>query len=214
MKLPLPYLLLGAIAVPGFAHANNLIQNGSFENFTLSPSYGFDLPDSWTFTAGDPSASLLTVDGPGTTGGSGGTAEDGSFFVAFGAPLSALDTISQTASNGPGQFILSFWVDTDFSAGSPLELTASWGSTQLLDLTAPLSAGGWNEYAFTVASSGAGTLSFSGLDDNGYTLLDNVQLKSVPDEGSGWFMTGASLLALAAFAAGARSRRPAHLPIP
>ncbi|MGH7997197.1 MAG: hypothetical protein ACREFX_12700 [Opitutaceae bacterium] len=209
MKISLRLILLGALAAPCWAHADpNLILNGSFEQFTLSPSYGFDLPNDWTFTAGDPTASLLTVDGPGTTGGSGATAEDGTYFLAFGAPQNALDTISQTLSTvSGGVYNLSFWVNTDFSQGTPLELTASWGSSDLLNLTTPLSSGGWTEYRFALTGSGsADTLSFSGLDNDGYALLDNVQLVAAPDHGPGLLLTAAALLALVA-AASAPARR-------
>jgi hypothetical protein len=83
-----------------------------------------------------------------------------------------------------------------------MDLVVSWDSTTELNLTAPLSASGWNQYSFTVTGIGPDTLSFSGFDADGYTLLDNVQVQpltaGVPDGAPGLLLTAGTLLALLA----------------
>lgn len=203
MKLFSRLLVLGSLAATGLAHAD-LIQNGSFEDgYAVSSVDGSDAPADWNFTPASDGGGLLLVGGLGSSNFDLGiAAEDGGSYLAFGALGPALDSISQTLSTTAGSsYDLSFWLDTDQSAGAPMQLVAAWGSNAVLNLTAPLSASGWNPYSFEVTGSGSDTLSFSGFDSNGYTLLDNVQVQPIAagDGAPGLLLTIGTVFGLLAF---------------
>lgn len=203
MKLFPRLLVLVSLAATCLAHAN-VIQNGSFEEgYTVSSFDGSDAPTDWSFTPASDGGGLLLVGGLGSSNFDlGVSAEDGSSYLAFGALGPALDSISQTLSTTAGaSYDFSFWLDTDQSAGPPMQLVAAWGSNTVLNLTAPLSASGWNLYSFSVTGTGSDTVSFSGFDSYGYTLLDNVQVQPIAtgDGAPGLLLTIGTVFGLLAF---------------
>jgi len=177
-------LLLAASPSP--THAQNLVQNPSFETGDFT---------GWTTTPAV-SDSLFAVYNI--------TAHSGSRSAGFGAPGGFDDMISQTLPTVNGeQYLFSFWVDNSHSFGGT-SFTADWGGSPVLTLTPASPQTSWTQYEFTETATGPTTIDFAGQNLFGYVYLDQVSVTStttVPDSA-----LGTPLVALVLFGLCAMSR--------
>lgn len=169
------------------ATAQNLIQNGSFEDPVVPPdSINLGVtPTGWTGGAflfnGSPAGWPAPQDG--------NQYED----IGFAPPWSLSQTI--TVAN-PGEYLLT-WYDNG-SSGYSVDVAVTGNPTQSFGGTAGL--GAWSAHAMQVTlAAGENTLTFSGNSPSVHAdaLIDDVRLTSVPEPATCGLAAGLGLLGLA-----------------
>lgn len=179
---------LAIFATP--AAAQNLVQNGGFENATINPGSfttlgtGSTSINNWTVTAG----SIDYI-------GSYWQPQEGSRSVDLAG--NSLGTISQSVATNPLQFYtVSFWASRNPDGGLPLRTgTISFGGqNQTFQYSSSNSrtAMNWQQYSYTFAATGISTLlSFAADTSAGCCFgpaLDNVSMIAAVPEPEVWAM--------------------------
>jgi hypothetical protein len=174
------------------AYGQNLVLNPGFETGTFADWTLVGVPD--TFTSSVRASAAHSGD--------------------FGASLTSFDgsaAIYQNIAIKTGDaYDLSFWVQTaPPPSGETYDLTASFGSTQLLNLSDPAySVSDYKEYSYPDIPAGNGILTFGFNDQDIPFFLDDISVTQVvvPDSGPGLALVAATLLGVCVFAYKLRPR--------
>jgi hypothetical protein len=160
--------------------AINLVTNPGFDD-------GFA---GWTVTPAAQGSIIGVIPGfsPGNTDNS----------VAFGAIGGENDILSQVLTTPGSTYTFSFWLNNSISDSSSY-FTASWDNTALLNITPAASDFDWTEFTFSVAGTGADTISFGGRNGPSFIFLTDVSVESssAPDAASTMAMLGLGISGLA-----------------
>ena len=153
----------------------NLIVNGTFES--SFSSQGTLFPTGWTSNNFESGISGI-MSSPGVDPDGGSSALSLSNFVSHG--LATIQQDVNTVSNAT--YTLTYWYTSkgDSSATQPpgIELQVLWNGTIADDLIdPPHSTNGFTEHTLTLTGTGHDTLKFAGLNDPGFSFLDNVDLE-------------------------------------
>ena len=186
--------------------AANIVQNGSFEDPTITNYYEcvaapsqtcastFTIPAITGWTVGGVSVDVVSSSVFG--GSPQWWSEDGTQGIDL-AGTPGPGSLAQGLTTVPGMnYALSFWVSSN---GGPYtnSLTVDWDGTPLEAISTP-AQGTWQEYIFTVTGTGSDTLAFScPFGTNAGALLDNVSVTTAPEPATvGLIGSGLVLIAL------------------
>ena len=167
MKFKLLSLVMILGLMGGSAVAQNLINNGGFED-------GFT---GWTLTGHQDGNTAAVGCGWSTVCPHSGNLQ--AVFGAVGAP----GGISQDVTTTPGgRYEVSFWLQND--GGSPTTIEVSFGGVTLISATNQ-GAFGYTFFDYLVdVNAPVSTLSFSIQDDPAYYSLDDVTVAEAPEPAS------------------------------
>ncbi len=174
MKNPVVVLGLIALAIAPLA-ARAQVVNGDFETGDFS---GWVRSGNMGFTS--------VVTSPVHTG----------LWAAQFGPVGSLGFIEQNIVTAPGaSYLIDLWLQVD---GGTREFQVSWDGSIIDDRTGSpdtLPAGGYTEYSYNVAATGASTnLKFGFRQDPSYLRIDDISVtqvaNSVPEPGTLGLMAG------------------------